>query len=450
MRCDRKTIVVGCVMMILVSALSAQRPDTLRSTSTDPYDPYLRYIRPGACTQAIVRLDAQYWRDRRPDTVAYAPQTDTLPASVLHAGRACAAHFSVATTPVRDLLSLTQLYLWTGQDTLADAAVERLLAVDATYPILDRGWTVFQLVSSALAVRPVRESVVRQYLATLTALDVAASPWKLMAHTAVARYEMSIGNTEMALLESSAAVTAGAAMEKHDQIDRMPFVLEGYSLLAEARAMHAGGSAALAVFDTALQKLLPVVESDPSEVMWVKSSIESWRRRFALLGQNASPLKAEHWFPLRIDTTTQPAHGKVSLVVLVNANCGSRCFGTYAAIRRLHNKFQTAGLHIILMSSTAGYFHEQPTNTAVEVEKIQHYFMSFLKVPGTLAIHETSSVQQPDGRRVDLTWESGRDYFSAGNAVLVGKDGKIRAITTLTPESEATLAGRIAKAFASP
>jgi len=67
----------------MTGVLHAQHP----TTSLDSTDVFARYVTPGQCEQAAFRLQRQYWRDKRPDTVVYRPMGDTVPAPVVRAAR---------------------------------------------------------------------------------------------------------------------------------------------------------------------------------------------------------------------------------------------------------------------------------------------------------------------------------------------------------------------------
>jgi hypothetical protein len=456
--------------------------------SPEASDPYARYARPGQCVQAAQRLDQLYWRDKRQDTVVYAPATDSVPATVVQAARACGVRFTVAAVPERDLLGLVQLYFWTRQDTLARAAADRLLAAQSARPALERGWTLYQLILGTLDVRPVRIEAATRYLATLDAMGKPVSAWRLLAHTALSRYAMSVDSVTAALTHARTALAASAAMTKSDRIDRVFSIVQGYDALAEPVGVAVSGPAAVAVFDTALTDLLPLRgpgthgthrtteslrsapgtvsptgdrvvsraqmemaggmgmamamgmgggESEAAAQMMLKGTITQLQQPYTIVGKTAPPLRASHWYNTGSDTGARPVPGAVTLVVSVDANCQGRCYPTYAALRRISDRYHAAGLQIVLMARTAGFFRNQPTpSPASEAEKIRGYVRDFLELPGVVGINETEFTHRMDGRRMNTAGQSDRDYFRGRNAAVVGKDGMVRMVANLIPERE--------------
>lgn len=475
----RRTLFIGVASVLIATVPAfAQSPEP---SNIPVSDPYVRYTRPGQCTQAAIRLNALYWRDKRPDTVVYAPTAERVPASVVRAARACALRFDVERVPVRDLLSLLQLYLWTGQDDLAQVAATRLLEAESQHPALERGWTLYLLASAYLNIRPARIEMATHYLARLDSMGAAVAAWQLLAHTAFSTYAMSVNDVPGAFAHARAALASSTRMSKNDRIDRVFAILDGYSTLVEPTAIRAGGHAALAVFDSAAADLLPLrapgtngtlirrdaPSGSPQMVQTgrgrmtmlsglrddggayaqtiLKSNIEDMRRPYTVLGETGPPLRALHWYNTGRDTTRRPVPGTVSLLVSVNSNCGGVCYSMYATVRRLYNKYHAAGLQVVFMAHTSGFFRNQPVpGPSTESEKIRAYLLDFLKLPGVVGVSETDFSHRTDGFRLNTPTESQQDYFRGVNGVVVGKDGTVRMVVGLAPEREHAIAAVLA------
>lgn len=470
-------LAIPCASRAL-QAQSAAAPSAASSAAAP--DPYARYTRPGQCAQAAHRLNDQYWRDKRADTVIYGPATDSVPASVIAAAKICAARFSMTKIPSRDLLGLVDLYLWTHQDSLAHSAAERLVAASSAQLPSNRGWILYQIVRSYLSARPVQLAVAKRYLTQLDALSAPAAPWRLFAHTLMSRYMMSLDDTSAALAEANAALTAGTQMDKNDRADRVFALLDAYHALAEPTSLRFGGPAAVAVFDSAMRVLLPLRAPHPGNTtrrkapttlgtgdvivrggtdpvmamalmmggmgasmggpdaqMMLQQAITESQRPYTIVGKPAPPLQASHWYAAGTDTGPRPKPGAVTLLFSAAPNCGAVCFPMYASLRRIYDTYHAAGLQIILMSSTSGFFRNQPAPVpAKEVEEIRAYYLDFLKLPGVLGVDETQFSHRPDGRRVNTPRQSREDYFRGINAVVVGKSGTVLFADNLTADRE--------------
>lgn len=504
MRCNRhartrattKTMVNTMVSVALGLLLATP---TLSAQTSAASDPYARYVRPGQCAQMASRLKDLYWRDKREDTVVYAPATDSVPAPALQAARACAARFSVANVPEGDLLGLIQLYLWTRQDDLAHSATDRLLKLQASQPALQRGWTLYLIMSSYLDARPARLTEARQYLAQLDALGAPAADWRMWAYTESARYEMSINDVQTSYADGAAALAASKQMAKNDRIDRAYEILDGYTAWGEPTALKSGGHAAVHLFDTAATDLLPlrapgtagsgesssaadasggmvlqgaggqVVIMNPggggmtimsggaqgggdanADQMQLRQAIRARQVAYTIVDTTGPTLNPSHWYNRGTDTTPRPKAGMVSLIVSVNAGCGARCYPTYSSLRRLYNKYHSAGLQIVLVSLTSGYFRNQPmANPADEAEKVRYYYLDFLKLPDVMGVDETEfSFRAEDHKRMNVAPSAQRAYFRGRNSAVVGKDGKVKMVANLAPNREDAVSAVIARELA--
>ncbi len=408
---------------------------------------YLRYTRPGQCIAAGMRLKRFYWRTRRPDTVVYAPATDSVPKAVLEQIRQCGVRFERATIPERDLLDLARLYTLTGQPERAEAAIERLLAANTTQGEMDQAWTLHLLVASLLGSTPSQPEQAQTYLAKLDALGLSANYAKMGAYSLMARYHLSVGNVAAAHRAATAAVNAGRAMGLNDRLDFARELAGAYTTLAEPTSLIHGALAALDVLDTAASVLsyLPPLSS---ELAFVQSMLSRNRQPYTLLGKPSVAVHGSYWYNVTTEHAQFPVPGQVTLLVTVESACGGLCFPMYATLRRLHDKYGHQGMSIVLMATTKGYFRNRPQpKPADEAERMRRYWFDFLQLPGVLAVEETAFTRRPDGRRLNETPSNLQNYGDSRSAILIGKDGIVRAAEELGPERERILDAAIAKAL---
>jgi hypothetical protein len=436
-------LVVAIAICTVTAPATAQTLTTLTPPDT-AHDPYGRYVRPGQCVQAAIRFKDAYWRDKRPDTVRYAPTTDSVPASVIKAVRQCASRFNVAKVPERDLLGLVQLYLWAQQDSLAKAAADRLLAAEANLPAVQRGWTLHLLVQDLLDLSPTRFAWVKRYLAQLDSLGQPAATWQMLAHTAVAKYDMTVNDRSGALADGKTAIAASHAMSKNDQMDWTIPLIMAYDALAFPTSLLNGGKATLALYDTAKAVITPLRKSQ-QDLMQLLPLLDQLRQRYTLIDTKAQPIVGKHWYHVEGDTTVRPKPSVVTLVFVPQPLCGGQCFQQYATIHRLQDKYGTAGLHIVSITESHGFFknHAEP-DPAHEANDLQDYLLGYLKLPGPLAITETQFHPLFDGRRIGEPGPNHKNYIIGGSGILVGKDGIIHMVSSVGPKSEDALAAEIA------
>lgn len=459
----------GVVMCSVTLCIGA--PTSVAAQSSAPTsNPYARYTLPGRCVQAAGRLLQRYWRDKHQDTATYHVVADSVPASVVAEARTCATRFNVTTVPVRDLPDLVDLYYWTQQDSLADVAAARLLQAPAAVLGTQAGWTsrawrLRLLVLGAVSAHPARLATAEKYLRQLDSLrDPSSAPWQMQAHQALALRLLNNGEVAKGRDAIAAALRAGLAMARSEQIDRVYELVQVYSILAEPTSVLIDGPAAVAVFDSARARLLPLrapgtggafdprlasasmdlmqrvfgggEESSPrapnTDQLQLQAFLTSQQAPYNLVSHPAPPVTATRWYPVASDTAARPRPGVVTLVVRADANCGGFCYSRYAVLRRLDSVFAARGLQIVLLASTQGFFHDHPIpEPTQEADSARKYMFDFLKLPGVLGDEETKFSFRDDGMRLDLLGMTLRDYFKGGDAVVVGRDGVVREVVSL-------------------
>jgi hypothetical protein len=112
-------------------------------------------------------------------------------------------------------------------------------------------------------------------------------------------------------------------------------------------------------------------------------------------------------------------------------------FPDYAVMRRLQAKYAGRGVQFVIMTFTAGSFRDHLLpRPAQEADALKGWFLDYLKLPVTLAVEQSQFGFLQDGRRQGHPGTNFQNYAFSRNGSLVGKDGKIRFIQTLTPNRE--------------
>lgn len=418
---------------------------------TTPDVMYPRYT-PAQCVESVARMNTHYWRDKRRDTVQFAPATESVPTPIRDSASVCATHFIVSTVPEDQLIPLAELELAIGDDAQADAAVERLMTLAAKRSPEQRAWLLDLAVDMALGARPARLPRALAYLARLDALGPAAAYARLSAHRLYASYAWAMGDAAIAASESGKAILAFKELSHAQQVDMIDTAASSYRIHADAIHIVAGSVAATTVLDSARTLLIPLAQTGNQ---WGALEQNSLMRLFAMLretyapvGTVAKPVKADFWFHASDDTpgdTVFPKPGAVTLAVLVDR---LNEFDTFATLRRLHERYAAQGVRIVCMLSTQGFFRSQiEAKPADEAAKLDDWYLTYLKLPVTLAVEISQFGRLPDGRRKNTPAVNRRNYDHGVHALLIGKDGKIVLATDVGSGTEAIIARQIEAAL---
>jgi len=422
--------------MLAAANLAAQAP-TSAVTLAAGVDAatFVRYRTPGECWQAARRLQQHYWRDKRPDTVRYAPLTDSVPTPVIQAVGPCAARFHVATVPVAELRNLAQLNLALGRDSLARQAMSRLMQEERVQPARDRGWTLLLWIRALITVKPARFALAREYLDQLDALGAPAATWRLFAHQEVSRFALTMNDRATAEAEARAAILAGRQMSGEDRMDWVDQLRDAYLAAATPIALVRGGASALPLLDTMRTDLASLRPSGTRDHESLLTSFRDVRKPFQLLGTTGElpSVYASAWYSAPGDTI-HPKPGHLTLITF----CDGSDYPMFAVIRRLSATYGARGLDVVFLASTRGYFRSQPMpSPSVESDSLGHYFRTFLSLPVSVAMETTKFYHIADGRRRNEETTNLRTYGRVPGAMLIDRHGMIRWISDVRPRDEA-------------
>ena len=379
------------------------------------------YYTEGSCLQAVDRTTATFWR-AGPDTARYSLARDTLLTISADVARRCVPKFTVTTTQPRDLLLLAQLYLAAGDDSSANAAVARRMAVEATAPVGVRAKTIAQIASVYLNAKPHQLARARRYVAELDAMRApAAAVWQLAIHVLLLRYAYDFAfDDAQAIAEANAVIAAGQQLTPHDREEFSWALLRGYEILSHFAADSEGAAAAHLVVRRA--------KRDIGKLHDIPQRLDGLDSLFSLYGILAPSLGGV-WFGASSETNRPPL-GVISLIVLTPSR------EIMPALHRLQREFGSR-LEITIVAQTVGYFEGLgPMTPSREMSYLWEHYHTTLRAPGVLVLSETQFTTLPDGRRVGEPTDNQRAYktpFHVGY-VLVDRQGIIRTVQTQLDE----------------
>jgi len=420
---------------------------TVPRSAESPTDDFVRYRFPDQCEQAMRRLVSEYWRDKRRDTVRYAPATDSVPTFALREGRRCASQFSIATTPVRELFGLSQLYLWTQQDSLARAALDRLMQANAKRLPAERAWPFYEFTTSLLAVTPVRDTLALAYLRRLDAMGPAAATLRMLAHTQMSQYALTVNDRATAESEARAALAASHQMSMNDRIDGLPSLVGMYSVLSRAVTFTRSSQAALAILDTAITDLIPL-RPEGRLRSGIQSMIGEMRIPVRAVGTKGLPaVHADRWYGTNGDSV-RPRSGRVTLLVFSSTSCSGACYETFAIMRRMHARYGDQ-LDLVFMTRTEGIFRNKlVTDPIIEADSAGNYYTRFMRLPAALAVEITPFHRIADGRRRNEQTSNEDTFALGGQGIVVDRAGVVRWTGNVQPSDEALMSAVIGEAVA--
>jgi hypothetical protein len=384
-------IVLSALLFPLALAAQLAAPDsTVMDTTIRPgHLDYSRYQTPSVCVQAALS-EAGVAERARLDTARYAPERDTLPTPAVLAARRCGERFRVGDVPQRELLSLVQLSLMAGRDTVARAAADRWLSL---IPDPDaRGWAMYSLITTYVNMRPSRFAEAERVMARMDALGNAAIAARINAHGILLQDAEERFDVPRLEREAFAALRFDPQLVGEDRNDVIFGAGNAIFSILWAELYRAPNAAVDHVMQAAHDAGYPWA-TDTVTVRQYMSTI------IAPIGHAPPPLPATYWYGPH-GQNNWPVPGTVSLIMPA-PQPGAGSYQRYALIRRLHQKYGDA-LNITLMAKTVGYIHDSPPlEPAQEADSLRRYFQDYLGLPVTVGVEETAFQRLPDGRRVN-------------------------------------------------
>jgi tetratricopeptide (TPR) repeat protein len=394
-------------------------------------DPFAVYVTPGECGRVASRVELQYWRTHRPDTLTPVPFYRPVQREAVAAAQRCVARFTIARTQAADLLGLGQAYLGGEQLAQADSAFQRWLALLASQPG-ERRWALVHIVNAYLEARPAHLAQAAAYIERLDALGPSAAPERLMAHLAVMPLARHMDSVALQAAHLAAAIRASRELRGDTAVRYFGLSTRAYEWLADLYGRQGDVSRALRTLDSAEVELRGWCPPP------MRFGIRDYFTRPAW-GQPLPPLQVTRWFN---DSTggRRPTLGRPSLIFFTwDAECADvYCFARHAMLRRLLARYPD--LDVVYVTATRGAHRTQWLQPEQEMELDRHYFFEERKLPGALAIWQTSFRR----RAVDHGLEAQPDPNEAAygtamtnsRAVLVDRRGLVRMVYDFSADTE--------------
>lgn len=423
-----------CCVLFASLVVAAQTPpqDTLGLPST-----------PSACLQAVTDRMADRQRRTVPMTVEIARG---MQAERLVLMTACASKFDAATVPPQELTSLADLQGQAGLAELARATMAKALAVKATSEV-ERADTLAQAVRIGLTEPKgdVRNARLETYVDELDTLSSKVFDQKFRAHQSMLGYYRGDDIDAGIIKHATWIIEASKAFSATDRGRYGMTVVSAHVDMAEAWAGQGMNDKALALLRSgeAAWGELPRVREN-----YFTPAIE----RYSLVGTPAASIVAPRWLNAPPAQRTLDLKGQVTLVEFTAHWCGP-CRESYPGINRLRQRFESRGLHVVMVSRFYGYFQgERNLAPDVELARDRDYFAEYkLDVP--VAIADLVTVQMQNGKVEYLPApdpnETAYKVTGIPQIQLVDRQGRIRLIMVgYDDANEDKLAGLISSLLA--
>jgi hypothetical protein len=408
-------------------AVAAAEADTGRMVPG--YQDISRYDTPGYCLAAIETIVEETWRSgQRALAVEGSPQ-DTLPTKALTIGKQCTTHLpGVQHIGPQELGNMERLAIVLDDSVTLNAAVNRhvSLALDdqARADILYNVINDLAYTDPPSAPHPRQFGWAKVILARLDSMGAGVRIQRLRAHMNMAALMTEARFDTTALLREDTAIRhirtllTAQDRERYKYLEMKPIVMD--SLLV---AWYRNDPDLKTHVRATLERELGIVHGlDPT----IKEAVIVAREWLAAqIGTPARPIAGKYGFPSPRPPLV-PEPGKVTLVTLVKKGEGLMT-PDLAMLRRLYDKYHSAGLEIVLVLKTEGYsWASPPQSAAVEAKTIAWYYLNHLGLPFTIVVYETPFTRKPDGRRVSGVIPFSNDYHGM---TLIGRDGRIRTMS---------------------
>lgn len=406
---------------------------------------------PFACAEVASRVEQQWWRASRPDTITHPPDGDWYRPATIDSVRACVSRFAVSAVEPRDLLGLGRASLDANDDARAAAAFARLVQLGTAKPVAERAWDLLQIVSAYATASPNRLDSAVVYMTRLDSFGSVAAPERVMAHVVLARRAGVRDSLPMLDAQANAAVGISESIQGDARREWAWQIADAYGEQADAAGRRGDAERALAILQHALVDLGPLRAS-------LSDMLNGEMFPYTLLGKPSPRVAATYWYvadTVRASTPlVSPVPGKVTLIALVSKDCGALCATGYTTIRHLASTFDTTRVQITLVTATSGWDRDAViANAADEARIASQFFHGYAALPCPLAIWATDFGKRADGHRVIRSAPNERAFGGRPDGivgVVVDRHGIVRAATVIGPAMETRLTHVISDALRSP
>jgi len=387
---------------------------------TPGYRDISRYDTPGYCVAAIIGLGQETWRSHERDTLAVESPHDSLAPAAIAIGQKCAGRFTVTNTDPHELFNLMRLSLMTGDTATMTAAINRRFTLATTAEA--RGNILLDAVEELLNSRPVHPDLAAALLVRMDSLGAGARYPRLYAHNLFFGRGTRNGDTLMIAREADALKTVTAQFTLAERRE-LPTEISKQTMAAIYITWLRHKPTLGADIDRLVtQEFIPSMRAEGIDENVVQAFAQRINGLASSVGTPAPPLALQHVFNAGSDKI-KPAPGKVTLLVEVEKGSGLPD-GRTSMLRRLHDKYASQGLDIVIIERTQGFSWSSPPQTpSDEAASDAWYYLDYLKLPFTLVVQETPFKHRPDGRLVPGNIPFEQQYMT--RQILVGRDQKV-------------------------
>lgn len=386
------------------------------------------YDRPGYCLSAMQGKEQITWRRGESDTLPENTVNDTIPTVVREVGRACVAKMTPRTVPPEELNNLALLALRIGDTALARQTVDYHLSMMPNNA-REQGYVLSDAIAGAVASRPMQIPFMESMLPRFTELDKAA------VEAAVAAYG-SASSVAHNRFDTAAMLRLGAAR------DALIQRLTPEERQAQGLDQWEGGAFADSL-DIVWYQLIPTLSQTVNRLVGqiltanglavsnpqLTQALTALRTAEGTIpGQPAPIPKMFKRYPADAPLTSIP--GTVTIVMPLRGIGNGRLDETLGRLRRLHERYHSRGLEVVLVGRTTGYAWGSPPLAAeAEANLFGWYYREHLKLPFTVLVEETSFSTKPDGRKVAAPSPFMTTYSPLPlRGYIIGRDGLMKSI----------------------
>lgn len=392
-------------------------------------------------SSVLRREDLTQWRDTFPQNPR--ESLEPLPAAVSQTATQCAAQFAEAKVDIHDFAPAMQLFLIAGRDSDVAALVQRRVAAVPAKSSRERGAVVDSAVEMYVSAKPSRLEAAEGLLLhrVHTSTDRVE---RLNTYATMLRASREAGDTTRTIRVArwlvSIADSLTVAERQSDEYERLLNGMGGDLLVYDAIDELTGLKTRM---DSLRKSTAAYAALERGN--WSRATGERPEALQMPIGQRATPLTADYWFPANAGSSPRPTPGRIALVLfLEHTNCinqpsnddaGStaECASRMAEMRRLAKRFPSVEIDIV-MSTHGQYMYLPPTAPAEEATLIKQLVDSYQVQGAVLGVTSTSfwRLPEPDARRIDKPRPNNEHYsfgkswkVGSGSLFLIDKDGVI-------------------------
>ncbi len=378
---------------------------------------------PGMCIAVLESVRKGVWRRYEWDTAAKGPGLDTLPTVALQIGRTCAAQFDESDTSDVHLRDLMRLRTFLGDRAGAQAATAKRLSRASSDTA--RGTILFDVVKAELRNSPVHMPSVYAALERVDALGDGAAVARLLAHDTVRTYALFEAFDSTAVVHEGRQIVALRPLLTAPE--QSEFCVAATNLREWYLAWYRVPDSTLSsVIDSMAQ--VSARDADRPGSGGCSDYIQRWGKvataTAMVVGTPVPPLTGTYWYN-KPEHITYPEPGKVTLIYNIGSQLNNGSIEHLERIRRMQEKYGSAGLQVILLAHTDGTSWESPKQSPInEANTLAWFLLEQLQLPFPLLINYENNLPAIPG------------VNSSSVPMLVGRDGKVRSVGVGTNNNE--------------